>query len=211
MAIAIILRKRHNINKFRDMMIDVIRSGCGDSALLCSGFFQERKIFYGNVSPYQVSQEANLANVLAQNNIQLTTVGIHSREWIQSYRNFRDNLIAAHVNIDAKYNKNLRWHAKVFIISSNGTSIFGIIGSSNMTRSAFSVSKPFNYECDVILWSDKVPGLIQRVNELLARDFEVDELIKAPYLEEENGNLSVEVRLDMIKAEIFKAELIELD
>ncbi|MFC2042472.1 phospholipase D family protein [Chloroflexota bacterium] len=207
MPIAIILRNRYNVNRFRDLMIQVIRSRGGDNVLLCSGFFQENFR-----SDYQASQELAFANVLAQANIDLITVGIHNNTWLPSYRKFKQNLLAAGVNLDAKYKYGLKWHAKVFILSRGSLPVFGIIGSSNITRNAFSLSKPFNYECDTILWLDGDQHIEGIVNEFLAADdFDEYEVIRASYQIELNRNLSIADRLNRLKSEILESGLRDLD
>jgi len=104
MALAIILRKQSNVNRFRDLMIDVIRLGQGNEALLCSGFFQENR----NNNPYRASQERQFASELVKNHIDLTTVGVYHYSWKSSYQNFRDSLLNAGVQIHAKYKNGLR-------------------------------------------------------------------------------------------------------
>jgi len=100
MGLIIFLRKRAQINWFRDIVIGSINSGAGNRVILCSGFFQEVE------GKYQASMERNFAG--------------------------------AGVNITAKYTSNLKWHAKIFILKNNTNPILGIIGSSNITRPAFS-------------------------------------------------------------------------
>lgn len=146
MGLMIFLRKRAQINWFRDIVIDSINSGAGNRVILCSGFFQEG-------GKYHASIERNLAEVLHNRSIEITTIGIHNHNWLQKYKNFRNSLLYAGVNITAKYTSNLKWHAKIFNLKNNTNPILGIIGSSNITRPAFSDNVPFNYEADIVLWS----------------------------------------------------------
>ena len=197
MGIAIFLRKNHSTNRFRDILINSLNSGIGDKALICSGFFQEN---FRN-SNYQSSQEPNFINALVSNNIELITIGIHNNYWLNSYKNFRDNLQSSGVNITAKYKKGLKWHAKIYILFSKNIPILGIIGSSNITRNAFSVSKPFNYESDVILWS-KSKLVNNFMEEQLSPINDSYEFIRASYDSQINGNLSVADRLKKLENEI---------
>lgn len=213
MSIAIILRKKHNINRFRDLMIGVIKSGCGDSALLCSGFFQELKpLRGGGVDPYQVSQQEQFAQEIAQSKMEFITVGIHNNTWKTPYQNFRDSMVNAGVNLTAYYKSGLRWHAKVFILSRESSSIFGIIGSSNMTKNAFGVEKQFNHECDVVLWMDKE----KKIDPIVESFFEQQniasgEVIRGIYDNDRNNGLTIEQRLNNLKNEILESDLRELD
>lgn len=203
MAIAIILRNKLPINKFRDLLIGSIKTKAGDKALLCSGFFQEN--FRGSV--YQASQELNFANEIAISGIQLDTVGIHSGAWKQSYRDFKSNMLSAGGNVNCYYKNGLKWHAKIFILSKNNDPIFGIIGSSNITRNAFGSISNFNYECDVIIWPDENLEISTWMNEQIASiDFPYD-IIQAPYIAEMNNGITVQERLKKLEEEILSSDI----
>jgi len=203
LPIAIVLRKRARANHFRDLMIGSLNSGAGDSALLCSGFFQENR-----GSSYQASMEPKFTKSLKKNNISLTTVGIHNYQWQRSYVSFRDNLLEKGVNITAYYKSGMKWHAKVFILSKKDKPIFGIIGSSNITRNAFSNSVPFNNECDVILW---VNNAGKSISSLISGGEQGDnfpyETIRASYKKSQNSGLSIQDRLQKIKEDILNDKL----
>jgi hypothetical protein len=201
MALAIFLRKRLIMNWFRDLMIGAIQTGAGKRALLCSGFFQE--------NGYKATQEKQFAQVLFSQGIDLTTVGIHTGIWKTSYSNFINNLKAANVNVNAKYVNGLKWHAKVFILSNN-YSIFGIIGSSNITRPAFAAIKNFNYECDVILWPDDFTAINDFMIEALRKIDDYHEVIIAPYEEKNNGGITIVQRLKKLEEEILSLRLSDL-
>lgn len=177
MGLAIILRKRAATNRFRDIILAVCGSGAGNEALICSGFFQE---LY-KTTTYRVSQEGNFAQCLANNNVAVTTVGVHNSSWIRPYKNFRNSLTIAGVRTTALFVSGLHWHAKVFIFKYNSAPLFGVIGSSNMTRNAFGVSAPFNYESDAYLWEDTHPILGPIMERLLSDIQDPDELIRATY------------------------------
>jgi hypothetical protein len=181
----------------------MINTRAGDNALLCSGFFQEN--FRG--SGYRASLESNFANCLVKNKIKLTTVGIHNYNWKPSYENFRDNMKKQGVNIISFYKSGMRWHAKVFILSKGKKPIFGIVGSSNITRNAFSITLPFNNECDVILWEGRSKAINSALNETLQNDEFIHEIIRAPYQKRLNFNLSISDRLQNIKDEIMNENL----
>lgn len=203
----IFLRKRAVTNYFRDLIIGSIECGAGNQALLCSGFFQE----FFQTSSYQASSENKFSDILLNNNIELTTVGIHNYVWLPSYKNFRDSLVNKGVNILAKYSSKFHWHAKIFILKKDSAPIFGIIGSSNLTRNAFSVSSPFNYEADVVLWSENnspINNMMSRYNSLL-NEFP-EEIIIADYNSEKNNNQTIEYRLSSLENDIKKHNLKDL-
>ena len=204
MPVAICLRTSGSVNVFRDAIIDALGSKTIDEALLCSGFFQEN--FRG--SEYQASKERKLGGVCAKSKIRLTTVGIHNNVWKPSYQNFKKNMIKAGANISCLYKPGMHWHAKVFIASSGGTPTFGIVGSSNMTRNAFSVGQKFNNECDVFLWRKHSPlaGLAEQIAERLDGNI----VVMAPYLKRFNQGLSLPQKLAQIRDGVFEQGLEEL-
>jgi hypothetical protein len=199
MGLVIFLRKRLLVNRFRDILVDSINLGVGDNAVICSGFFQE---FFHN-SPYQASTERNLSNVLVTRAVQLTTIGIHNYNWFTSYKNFRNNLRGAGVNISAKYMPGFHWHAKIYVLKRKDDPLLAIIGSSNITRSAFSTIKPFNYEADVIMWLDTITQITNLIEGIIAetRD-DPHEIIIADYDPHKNSDLTIEDRLKRIDADI---------
>lgn len=204
MPIAIILRTSGSINIFRDAIIDALDSDHIDEALLCSGFFQEN--FKG--SAYQASTEQQLGLVCANSGIKLTTVGIHNNTWKPSYQNFKANMLAAGANITCMYKPGMHWHAKVFIASSSGKPHFGIVGSSNITRNAFSTGGKFNNECDVFMWAKSSPitAIASRIADIL--DGQV--IIRAPYLRKHNQGMSLPQKLSRIRDEVLGQDLQEL-
>jgi hypothetical protein len=207
MGFMIFLRKRFNVNKFRDIMLSSIATGHGNQVLLCSGFFQENF----KTSSYQVSQESSFDQVLLKHSIELTTVGIHNNSWLQSYKNFRDNLNASGVNIIAKYATKFHWHAKIYILKLDGRPIFGILGSSNMTRNAFSTTNPFNFESDVIMWLDefeKFNDIYKQVSTELSEFSE--EIINVDYDPNKNFGLTIEDRLKQIVNDVESIGLKDL-
>ena len=204
MPIAIVLRTSGAANIFRDALIDALSSNRTDEALLCSGFFQENF----NGSAYQASAEKQLGAVCANSGVKLTTVGIHNYGWKQSYKNFRVNMLAAGANISCLYKPGMRWHAKVFIASSSGVPSFGIVGSSNITRNAFSIGTQYNNECDVFLWSKNSPiaGVAERLADVLADQI----IIQAPYLRRYNQGLTLRQKLEAIRADVLGQGLVPL-
>jgi len=207
MGIAIILRSQLPINQFRDLLIGSIATGAGNNALLCSGFFQENF----KSSSYQVSNENNFGLEVAKSKIKLDTVGIHNPTWKPSYKNFRDNMRSYGANIHCYYKNGLHWHAKVYILSHDDEPIFGIIGSSNLTRNAFGSVQNFNYECDVVLWPDECVSINDWMNsQMESHDFPFD-IIRAPYIVDLNNDITVQERLINLKNEILESGITELD
>lgn len=196
MKVVIFLRKNLPINRFRDLLISSIGSGKGNRVLLCSGFFQENY----KSSSYRATLEPRFIDALVKNKISLTTVGIHNNTWLPSYKAFITNLKKAKVNVFAKHLSALKWHAKVFILFKDDTPLFGIIGSSNITRRAFSTEKDFNYECDVVLATNKMQAELNLFTDTIN---DPSEIIISDYNIEENKGITIEDRLMDLEKEIM--------
>lgn len=209
MALAITLRDSLKVNLFRDIMINMIEStGSGHSAILCSGFFQENF----KSSLYQASKEPNFIDALKKLD-RIKTVGIHNNAWLSSYKEFKNSLHKSGVKISAYYKSGLKWHAKVFLLLRKDKPIFGIIGSSNITSTAFgaenSLNHPgrFNFECDVYLWPDSEAKITDKMNELLQDNQLKHQIIRANYNKNENYGLSEAERLTKLMDDILNDDL----
>lgn len=204
MTIAIVLRTDGSRNIFRDAIISSLGSGHIDRAVLCSGFFQEN--FKG--SAYQVSDEKLFSSVCAASGVSLVTVGIHNTTWLPAYKNFQNNMRIAGANIQCLYKRGMRWHAKVFIGSIGGVPNIGIVGSSNMTRNAFSTGTQFNNECDVFMWDRKSP--IAALAAELVDSLGEQVVIRAPYLPRLNGGVRLPEMLRRVESDVLEGDLQEL-
>jgi len=201
-GIKIFLRKTGKQNCFRAVATEFPKVATVDELILCSGFFQEDR--WG----YFASLENDFSSTLHNNNVKVTTYGIHNSQWTTSYINFVNNLRSAGVNVNAKRKASMRWHAKILIYKYKGAPIVGIIGSSNITRPAFAITPPFNYESDVLLY---IPAVEQQVETLL-KEANNEDVINAQYDVEENHGLSIEERLRNLEKDITsdKWETVEL-
>lgn len=202
MSLLIIFRKSAPVNRFHDLLIKAIESGEGDSALLCSGFFQE-------MNNYSAAFDSGLCCALRNNNVSITTIGVHNNQWRRRYVEFRNKLVSCGNNVNAYLCHNYHWHAKVFILKKNDIPIFGIIGSSNMTRNAFGNTVPFNFEADVVLWdinnnaiNDLCQSQTQSNTENISENV-LDDLVYADYNLERNNGRSAMDKLKEIENEII--------
>ncbi|QTC00530.1 hypothetical protein JYG33_03415 [Alcaligenes sp. SORT26] len=165
-SVAFFLRNKLSENKFSEAVMAALNMPDVDSALLCSGFFQED-------SSYSISAAKFSGISRCCNNLHLTTVGYY-RGGKVSYSDFTKG-IASHccsicINHTPLRLRGDKWHAKVFIGKSQGEPIVAAIGSSNLTRRAFDTLKNFNYECDVLFWDEKHHGISSRVSTLLGEE-----------------------------------------
>lgn len=150
MTFKVIFRQNRNYNHFREWMIRALNYSGADTAVICSGFFQEN--FRG--SRFGLTNDRRF--IAATKSKEIITIGIHNNTWLPSYRNFRNNFYRHNPNITALVSNRMRWHAKVFLLISKGQPCFAIVGSSNMTSSAFGsprIVNNFNYEADVVIWN----------------------------------------------------------
>lgn len=119
---------------FREIILNSISSFKSSKVIICSGFFSEGKRF-------KLSQEGNFANIIKNNNIDLITIGVYSKLWQYIYQNFI-NAVKKIVGVKfTAYLSRQKWHAKVFFLKKESNYLITIIGSSNMTSSAFGMKK----------------------------------------------------------------------
>jgi hypothetical protein len=200
MSLALVFRNQPKPNLFRSAILAATGIPGATDILICSGFFQNG--FKG--SPYQVSKEGGLVHKLKASGAKVTTVGVHNPYWKKPYSDFVQDLSAAGVIVTQKQPKGLHWHAKVFIVETKNGPVFGAIGSSNLTRNAFSTCTPFNYEADVLLWVPQAKGVSAAVNGVL-RDAESTQVVRARYSPRLNAGLRVKDRLAMLRDQILQA------
>jgi hypothetical protein len=203
MPMKIILRDQANINIFRDLIINTISLKIGDSIIICSGFFQQGR------GGYFSSCEKCFCCQLKKSGKKITTIGIHNPNWLPEYRLFVNFLRQSGVNITGRLYKGFHWHAKVYLVLDKNKPIFGIIGSSNLTRNAFSSSAPFNVEVDVVMWNDGIPNYDKIVNEILPSN-NFDNYYTIQYNTEDNNNLKIEDRLNHLKKYFDNEEFTEI-
>jgi len=161
--VAFFLRNKLAENKFSEAVLAALNMPVIDSALLCSGFFQEDQ-------SYSVSAKKFVGISRCCHRLDLTTVGYY-QGGKTSYSTFAKG-IATHCCPSCVRHTPLRlkgdkWHAKVFIGKSHGEPIIAAIGSSNLTRRAFDTLKNFNYECDVLFWDEGNSNISARISALL--------------------------------------------
>lgn len=206
MRLIILLRKDSNVNLFRDILIDSIASGEGDECYLGSGFFQELKKTKNGVDNYRASKEKSssqnrLCCSLAKHNFKITTIGVHNSTWKKPYAEFCNALHAHGIRLTS-YFLSKSWHAKTFILLKDRRPILGIIGSSNMTRPAFSSGGTFNYEADVVMWDDSIRGLDGIMSSVIEGNENPFGLIVTDYDPDKNKGVSIADRLNGIIGEI---------
>jgi len=149
-SIAIFLRNDPRTNRFRRAILGTLRCSTVDTALMCSGFFQDDgKYSAGSDIDVITHRSSALA---------LTTLGLYSYSWKIQYDDFINQLMAKnrapHFSVTKKRIPGMGWHAKVFIAKRGPDPVVAVIGSSNITRRAFGEFAPFNYECDVVMWEE---------------------------------------------------------
>ena len=198
MSIAILLRNQQTPNVVLNLLLNAVQIPDINQIIICSGFFQENF----NNSTYCASTEGNLAQQLAASKAEVITVGIHNAQWRFSFDEFNNSLTTAGVNLAARKISGYKWHAKVFIASTRNGPVFSLIGSSNMTRNAFSTSRPFNYEADVALWVPQAKGVSSAVNNILSESSPSD-VIRTSYSPNRNGGLTIRTRLTQLRNDIL--------
>lgn len=210
--LAIILRKTAATNLFREVLLQSFKQNALNNLLLCSGFFQEKTTTRTN---FFVSQEFLASAPSFPSGKEITTVGLYNGMWLKQYQDFIKGLSniscsSSGTPLIVKSRKIFKnhWHAKVFIASCKGLPVLGVIGSSNMTGSAFGINYgTFNYEADVVIWDDTNPAAVAVMENAIAslEEQDANSLILADYQADtpKNFNRSVADRLTDLHDEIM--------
>lgn len=154
MGLMILFRKTGNTNPFREALHNLIQLR-GEKLIITSGYISE-----GTFSLLENRNMLPFLNVAENNGLKeiILAAGKFSRypEWIERYRNFvrrLDHSVGPKINVKPYLFQN--WHAKVSLKILNRTPIAAIIGSSNLTSTAYGLNRNnFNRECDVVIWNN---------------------------------------------------------
>lgn len=200
MTVKLIMRTASAPNLFRDWMMYALGCNQISKVVICSGFFQE----YLPLHRYALSRDIQFVNALK--GVEVITVGVYSRPWLTTYKDFIRELQNQGVIVQAYRTLRLKWHAKIFIAYSGDEPVFAIIGSSNMTRPAFAapavVQGDYNYEADLVLWNSykkKVNSYFKKFN-FEGSDFKNH--LNLTYKKNENDGISLAERLKNLEDQI---------
>jgi hypothetical protein len=169
---ALILSTIPSFNVFRAALSGAIGSGYLDHFLICSGFFHERVNTRGSFYASDAFASAKLPPGSS-----VTVVGAYdpaATEFDDFVSKLQSGLpLASGTAVTVSKRRSLRryanhWHAKIFIAREGNFHRLAVVGSSNLTRSAFD-ARASNNEADVLIWDDSHAPTRQLVNSALAR------------------------------------------
>ncbi len=168
MGIIIIFRNSSNINLFRDYLHTLI-SLHGEKLILSSGFIAEGNRFSlldsnNMLHPLSNAVHNGLSKIIVIAGKFNTSFG---RRYRQKFDNFAKKLSTNFGNVVVKIPQD-RWHAKVSILISNKNPIAAIIGSSNLTTTAYGINQGQNWnrECDVVIWDNRCKEATNKFREI---------------------------------------------
>ena len=158
--LALVLSTVPSTNVFRSALTGAFGSGYFNDFLVCSGFFHERTNKKGAFYASKALHTRSLPDPS-----KVTVVGAYDPaatefdDFVKSLATGLKTVTGAAVLVTQRRSHKKyanHWHAKIFIARNAAHHGFAVIGSSNLTRSAFDVS-PSNNEADVIIWDDFSP------------------------------------------------------
>jgi len=173
---ALVLSTIPSFNVFRAVLSGAVNSGYLDHFLICSGFFHQRVNKRGS---FYASDAFSGAKLPAGSSV--TVVGAYdpaATEFDDFVRRLEAGLLAASgASVAVSKRQSLRryanhWHAKIFIAREGAAHRLAVVGSSNLTRSAFDATAS-NNEADVIIWDDSHAPTKQFVDSALARPLDL--------------------------------------
>lgn len=198
MSIALLFRNRATPNLFRNVFLAATRIHGAREIIICSGFYQTNF----NTSHYNVAHEGGLVTKLKKSGAHVITIGVHNYYWRTAFKSFNSDLIAAGVHLTSRCINGGHWHAKILMVSTARGPVLSAIGSSNMTRNAFSSSSPFNYEADVVLWVPQARSVSRLINGVLGESNAAD-VVRAPYSAARHNGITVRQRLAQLRQEVL--------
>lgn len=155
--LALVLSTIPSTNLFRTALVGAFHSGYLDNFLICSGFFHERVNSKGSFYASDAFVSAKLPDPS-----EVTVVGAYAPASAE-FDEFCSNLSGAlktvkGASVPVSQRRSIKkyanhWHAKIFIAREGTQNRFAVVGSSNLTRSAFD-SVASNNEADVLIWDD---------------------------------------------------------
>lgn len=199
--IAIFLRKKGTVNKFRRAILNTLRTPLVDEAIVCSGFFQD-------TAKYSAGDDFDLVSFRGNSPLKLTTLGLYSYSWQTQYATFFAKLnfknSSPSFSSVQKRISGMGWHAKVFLAKQGNKPVVAIIGSSNITSRAFGEFNNFNYECDVVIWDETIPEIERAINSAIGDDGDFSDVIVTNYDDNHKANkVPLVDRLIKLEAEVL--------
>lgn len=201
MGVIIIFRNSPDKNLFREYLHALI-SLRGEKLIISSGFIAEGPSFslvdQRNILPYLINATSRgLSKIIVIAGKFNTPFG---RIYRQKFDNFADNL-RFHFGRRVIKIPQKRWHAKVSIRISNGKPIAAIVGSSNLTTTAYGLTtgQNWNKECDIVMWNNKYTEATEKFSELYKEGKETI------YFERIGGKFNEARRLNNLYEEIKDA------
>jgi len=161
MGLLFVMRTDAKISIVKEMMISMNQVLIPDKALLGSGYITEYIDKKDSTKKHFVSEQANKFHIKLKNSFpsNLIVIGVHAKKtnyWYDNFKLFVSNVCSRKkpINVTAYYEKDGRWHAKIYFLIKNEIPIAAIIGSSNMTQPAFwDCPSYFNIEADMVIWN----------------------------------------------------------
>ena len=177
--IALIVSTIPSINVFRTVLEKSFHSGQYNHFLICSGFFHER---INSKGAFFASDAFNSATLPLGSSV--TVVGAYAPT-SQEFNGFIQKLSASlnsagkpSVTVTQRRSRQQyanHWHAKIFIARHDDAHRLAVVGSSNLTRSAFNLTAS-NNEADVLIWDDSHPATKKIVDEALFTEQQDDSI-----------------------------------
>lgn len=144
--------------------------------------------FFDDISTYPSLQAQNLQNSLTKDIDNCFLLGAYGG---------KKNLYFLALTLKNKHTCNVKlyykwkFHAKIFVITVNDLPVFEIIGSSNMTRSAYCGITPkkqpsLNFECDLVIFNEEMINVVIDTS---------PRIMQLRYCDEDNRGITITTRM----------------
>lgn len=158
----LILRNNYKVNIFRELYIILISSFIWDELFLTSWFIESSMLKYRKKKYLNNLYDALRNNVnkwLFLKMLWIYNKYKYKNEYTKFVKKIKSipNLLICPKIID-------KFHAKTLFWMSNNKLLFWLIWSSNLTKPAFWLSTPFNFEADILIYDSGAPWISEIVS-----------------------------------------------
>lgn len=161
MPVRITLRNTVDFSPYRELMRRLIECPLGKDLVLCSGYIQtigKYNILHDGLlesikKGCTAGKVTTIAGKFEEETQSKTNTTGQENYWLNSYKAFIKVLNREKINVEPYIAPERNWHAKIAIKVFDGCPVAALIGSSNLTRPAYSSNNDkWNFEGDVLIW-----------------------------------------------------------
>ncbi|NUU96720.1 hypothetical protein [Marinitoga sp. 1138] len=221
MGMGILFRLDPNYSLFREYINSILKNLGNISKKNVKVYFGTGYIQYNKYYDILSDGLEDAINIAIQTNKNIKFIFVSDttdKDWKQCYKNFENAIRKQFSNFSNNFNfyttnsqKNMKWHAKIFLVTICNTPQIALIGSSNLTRPAYSYrgnnenSIKYNIETDTIIWRNEKQLNFVMYNIRDEIEKKIEKIPPIIFGVDKNSEYTVGTALKDLKNEIDKA------